>query len=271
MILCIETNKVMKIINGIVNYAEPLICLVNRHPTVHIDWKFDADIPFVAGECGNPCDIYVYPMNLLAIANYYNWSIEKYYGELCGTIIHELFHINQYVDYLKSAYNADYAKMVEDSVDAYTTFFIASHIGDILDIVGCDIEIPYDERAYAKYQNSVYNIRYFGNHIKSLLLELGVSEEDANNTINCIISSQKYHIEVNGDIIPIKINGVYYNIDEINECARKIYNYKYINPETSIYKIYAECINIIIPIKYEEGINESEVCYNWGPNGYNIE
>lgn len=47
MILCIETNKVMKIINDIVNYAEPLICLVNRHPTVHIDWKFDADIPLL--------------------------------------------------------------------------------------------------------------------------------------------------------------------------------------------------------------------------------
>jgi len=279
MIMCLERDKIMRVINGIVNYAEPLICLVNRHPIICVDWKPNLANNHICGESCNPCNVYIYPLNLFKLCNQFNWNESDYYIKLCEVVVHELYHINQYIDFYRVGTDKEYLDEIESQVDACVYYFMHTHINDIIEIITINTNMNIDNTMeefdidyFNNYLNGNYNIRYFGNHIKSLLTELGVEEEDVNIVLNSIIVSQKYYIEINGDIIPIKNNGVYYSIDDINECARSIFNYKYNYPETSIYRIYDDCIIITNDIIYDEEdkMNEDQMCYTWNGNGYSI-
>lgn len=229
---------------NVFNYYNGKINPINK-AVLDINW---ADLTLCEdGGYSRPPNIIV--INPLVISRY-NENIIDLKISIISTIIHELYHTDQVINYQLYASNPNYNKYIEFSCEMETILYIAAHQIEINSTFGLDIYI--DKMQYNKmisywHQPGVrYQRRYYHEHIFMCIdnmcafsKEVGADLHKA--IINAINNDKTIILLINNTAIFISYKGDIMPIDEFN---------KLITPYqcTGIY-------NTDYEIKYEGGGN----------------
>lgn len=121
-------RKVFDYYNGRIN-----TCNISR---LQIDWVNLAGTSN-GGLSRNPNVTIIYP---LVIGRFVDNEF-VFYFVILETIIHELYHQDQMIDYIRMASDPNYVKLIESAVEIETNIYIANHMSEILCNFGLDVSV----------------------------------------------------------------------------------------------------------------------------------
>lgn len=209
-------NNIDKFIKEVFNYYNGRINTFNK-ATLIIDWAYRGGSRTL-GVSKNPNIVVMYPSAIMECFRGY----EKYY--ITETIIHELLHIDQIIDYIRYSCDETYKDSIEQAVELQTAIYIESNRHEISLI--CRGEMP-DEvirhLGYVRY--AAYHRKRLVDHLNSMILELSnISISRTREIYNdlydgLVIRPDKYTIAViiNGDRFIINNRGIIASLEEINK------------------------------------------------------
>jgi len=178
----------------------------------------------------------------------YNEDIIDLKISILSTIIHELYHTDQLINYQLYLADSNYNKYIEHACELETLLYISSHINEINNVFNLDV--IFDKPRYDTFikhwylPGLKYERRYYHDHIFMCLDYLCRFNKDiASRLYNCIkdcidnnelitiqINQESIDVNFNGNLIPIELynnfisryqcTGVYdcrYEIDYINQ------------------------------------------------------
>lgn len=220
----INNNEINDFIIKVFNYYNGKINVVNK-ATLDINWC--NLIGCNAGGYSRMPNIVV--INPIIISRFYE---NEYNIKLCiiETIIHELYHTDQIINYTLYATDINYNKFIENSCELQTIIYIMGHIQEIYNIFGIYIDI--DRNAYGKMLNYYYTpgISYqrirFHDHVFACidnLCSIGVEfgTQIYNAMVNAINNNRNIIIFINNEILHVCVNGDIMPIDDFNEAIVK--------------------------------------------------
>lgn len=240
--------KVFNYYNGKINYFNKAI--------LDIDW---AELNSIsnAGTTRNPNLVTIFPKVIMRYNQQYD--IFNFYYAIIYTIIHELYHIDQIIDYIKMKNDIKYMEYIERAVETQTVIYISNHIKEISDNFGIEI---YDNNSYFSneiaYWNNGYSYfrRKYDDHLIILLNEIianAINTKPLFDAIryNILTNTGKISITINDFKILIQSDGILINVDDINRMLYEHYfkyDYRYrTNVDINIQnKNNTNDINIII-------------------------
>ena len=162
----IDINQTNAFINRVFVYYNRRINIIIPAKLI-IDWVNNGTI---AGTSSNPNIVYIYPT--VALNNSDN-NIFTFYYLLLETIIHELFHIDQKIDYFRLKFDKKYQQEIESAVETQTALYIMGHRIEILEQFGMDITITQDHYEKIIYANgSKYYRKTYLLHVLNILSEI---------------------------------------------------------------------------------------------------
>lgn len=208
-------------------------------------------------------------INAQLIFNYYENNIAQIYYEILESIIHELHHMDQIIDYSRVKYDIDYVNYIECAVETQTYLYILQHQQEILEVFGIDIPkrdicrflqlsdigYVYHRQRYEDHVTMifgyifyVYNNSTTFKHIQEFLLDIMsvVSSTDASLIVS--INGNQFKIQHGKQLAPIRdINDFFYNNCFKWKAARIIsIDSKFINNNSvALINIIAEFGNIM--------------------------
>lgn len=166
--------------NGRINYLNKAI--------LKIEWGMIYNFSN-GGTTQNPNIVTIYPK----IIELYSDSPFQFYYITLETIIHELFHIDQIIDYPRMAVNNDYRIYIESAVEVQTYIYIANHVQEILEEFGISMLISkevFREELLKRDFGYCYFRRRYNDHIIIMLNEM----------IGGIINTDKIYRVINDNI-----------------------------------------------------------------------
>lgn len=200
------------------DYFNGRVNKINYPAILHIDWIpcFDVD-----GSCRLPNVITVYPSDLLE--DYIDYDDFKI--EIIKIIIHELFHIDQTIDYIRYIDDQDYSKYIEDAVESQTYLYIKSNMYEInkqfgltIKNIECDNcnELLYSRRRYEGHLSMILSICYFNDYdIESKMAMNEIINYNINThtgSIKAIINNKEIMIQYRDYLVPIdQLNKFFYD------------------------------------------------------------
>lgn len=195
---------------------------------------------------------------------------------LVDTIVHELMHFNQNINFIRYGEDIPYRIILESENIFNTTNYLLEHVSQIREDLGIELDTIHlrnlNQKALqdAKYIASPYTDLY--HRYANLLYSSGMHLlGDYNFSLEKLWSYDSIDVEINGNKFPIKRDWVFLPIDkEFNETVqREITDYSKNtvtvgitrifniddNPVTSVYLISMTVFNrVITPLKeYKEG------------------
>ena len=203
----------------------------------------------------NPNCVIIYPKT---IARYSNNELEYNY-KIILVIIHELYHVDQCINYSKYAIDIEYRNMIENNVEVQSMAYLCNHINEINSRFNLDIEIL-DTNA-TEYLNqysdgTLYHRKKYLDHIISIAIELFSNEYFINNKVEEFITQYFNYplsiikIIINNQILIIKNYNSIVSVDILNNFMyNNYYCRNYI--KKSYGDIYTEGNALIIEIKAE--------------------
>ena len=249
-------HKVFNYYNGRINRIIPSF--------INIEWAL-YDITTM-GITYTSKTVTIYPM---VIAKYSKGN-KHFKLNIIMSIIHELYHVNQYIEYSQMHYRKDFENSVEFPVEFMTWCYITNHEYEIATLSGgCtynDNTLNSCISIYSAFKYGYYRIRSIDDYIFTVVDDILRSRSDYNaNDFKPIfyecINKQDVSLSINDNNIIVKSNGVYNDIQEIQ---------KFVYNNYSMYK-YREnvkgCIN-----EYDDGsiiIQLSIKSYNYMAEIYN--
>ena len=171
-------------INKVFNYYNGKINIFNK-ARMFIDWGLHLDTT-TGGISMNPNIMYVFPRVILRFFPNPYWF--KYNLVVC--IIHELFHIDQDVNYHRMMVDPEYCQMIEHTVEIETYLYIANHRKEIYHVAGIADVVPeggyYQSIVTAGFEHGyIYHRMTYYSHILSILQDL--THENQSETIDNVM------------------------------------------------------------------------------------
>ncbi len=212
-----EFKQLEKFIWKVFNYYNGRINIINK-AVLDINWVNLMGIN-AGGYSVLPNIVCINPM--VAIRYY---GHDEFLIKVCiiETIIHELYHTDQIINYRLYMADADYNKYIEHACETQTAIYMAGHTKEFSDIFGLEIYID-DYDKIIKYWDRCgvhYQRRYLHDHIFMCfdnLCGFGIGASAKYQAmLDAIKNNKNITINFNGKNIPICINGKLINIEEFN-------------------------------------------------------
>lgn len=200
-------TKVFNFYNGRINTFNPA--------RLQIEWIHNSTN--AAGQTKNPNMVLIYP---LTVAKYSD-SEYKFFYILLETIIHELYHIDQIIDYPLMVFDNYYLARVECAVEEQTNIYLANNKQEIFENFGIDVSMVNNTilSNINKYAGALYHRRRSIDHLFVILKEVDALSITKNN-----LQELLYGYDIN--TVSITINGKLCatSIDNINLINNFFYN-----------------------------------------------
>lgn len=193
--------------------------------------------------------------------------INRYYGDDSGfkvkaciieTIIHELYHTDQLINYALYMSDINYNKFIEHACEVQTAIYMAGHIQEICNVFGINggMSFVYDKcMAYWDLPGVHYQRRYYYDHLFMCIDDMYGMDKSTAQAIYEII---KDNVENKRDII-ISINNERFNfclngaLSDINQFNNFISKYVCTGLHTASFNIsyYKDSKKLIIDLNTE--------------------
>lgn len=192
-------TKVFNFYNGRINTFNPA--------RLQIEWIYNSTN--AAGQTKNPNIILIYP---LIIAKYSDSEYQFYYI-LLETIIHELYHIDQIIDYPLMVFDNYYLARIECAVEEQTNIYLANNKQEIFENFGIDVNMVNNTilANINKYAGVLYHRKRSIDHLFVILKEVDALSITKNNLKGIL-----YEYNINNISIIINDEVCNTNIDNIN-------------------------------------------------------
>ena len=221
----INYNEINDFIIKVFNYYNGRINVINK-AILDINWC-NLNMCNAGGFSRLPNIVIINPMVILRFHEY-NEYISKV--QIIETIIHELYHTDQLINYNLYISDINFNRFIEHSCELETSIYIAGHRQEIYNIFGIDVNI--DKNQYNKiinywyYPGIEYRRRYFYDHVFMCIDNLcGLGADSGSNVYNLICLTIKDQcsviININGELIPVYTNGIPMSIDDFNKTMIK--------------------------------------------------
>ena len=213
-------NKVFNFYNGRINVCNPA--------TLYIEWA-ELRSSSNGGTTLNPNIVVIYP----SVIKRYAANRFHFFYLILETIIHELFHIDQVIDYLRTVYDIEYLKYIEYAVETQTALYIVDHRQEICQKFGLDISADSDfyRGLINKYSmGNTYHRKDYITHFICILREIlgysGLFDHDYEAIKNNIQSrSGAIIVKINNNVIEIQRGDKLASINDINNFFYSNYFY----------------------------------------------
>ena len=212
-------NKIFNYYNGRINKVIP--------SSINIEWVLN-DITTMA-ITNTSKTITIYPM---VIANYSS-DYNTFKVDIIMAIIHELHHVDQYIEYSQMHYREDFVKSVEIPVEFMTWCYIANHEYEISMLSGGYMynanTLNYCINKYSKYNYNYYRIRSVDDYIFLIVDDILRAHANYNSYefkpafYECM-NKPDVTLSINDNHIVIKSNNAYNNIHDLQNFAYNNYS-----------------------------------------------
>ena len=229
-------KEIDEYINNVFNYYNGRINVFNYPAKLCIEWGYRADM-FLAGATSNPNKVYIYPEMIIEFCNY-NMDSIKYL--LYATIIHELHHIDQFINYIKYANDSYYKNYIEGVVELYSTLYMASHRYEtiqfgIYDIIEQSHVIDVALHQSQPHLGKIFNRKQYVDHFISMMHDImydGNNNKEIKKFIKIFNNPETIiHVNINNRIEYTLKNKMYcIGIPQLNQIMDDEifqYNYRY--------------------------------------------
>lgn len=244
MDLC--TNKINDFILRVFNFYNGRINICNR-ARLQIEWINNHTS--VAGSTKNPNVVIIYPL----VIEKYSDSEYKFYYIILETIIHELHHIDQVINYPLMVCDTNYLARIECAVEEQTAIYIANNKQEIFENFGINIDYINSTilNNINKYAGFSYNRRRYIDHLIIILREIDAlsSSKELCNYICNFNEYKRIIININGSTID--------RYDDISLTNQFFYdNYFKYSLFQNVNMVFNECNNeLYITITFTPGYN----------------
>jgi hypothetical protein len=178
------------------------------------------------GHSGLPNLVTIHPS---VISRFYS-TTEEIKMSIISTIIHELYHTDQLINYQLYKADINYNRTIEHACELETIIYIAGHANEINNLFGLNISI--DKNMYEKCINYYYmpglryQRRYYHDHIFMCIdnicgLDKSTGETLYSDIVNAINTHKDIIIKINNDIIRVSYNNTLISIEDFNNIMIK--------------------------------------------------
>lgn len=180
--MIVDRGKTEFFIEKVFNFYNGKINIFNNPARLIINWAEQRDSAN-GGFTINPNVVTINP-NVVARYSENEYVLYRY---LLEVIIHELYHVDQIIDYTRmGGVDANYTDQIESAVEVQTNIYIANHKLEILYNFGLDIEVNNDKFREVIYDYdtsapAIYQRRNFITHIMCVVRELIESDNNGYN------------------------------------------------------------------------------------------
>lgn len=206
-----------------------------------------------------------YPNNVVItpfiIYNYIH-DDEDVKAEIVETVIHELFHVDQFVMY-SMANNEAYRTQVERDVEFMTSNYIAIHLNEIYTVFGVvfDPDVVRYYKNQIPYRNRLYQRKTTFDHI-CLFIDnaIGAKKESSTNIIKNMVHyveevpNSRVTLNINGNIIALKDKDNYIDIEDFNRFVNQYYSRYTLYQTVEVYAANSDT-EYLIHVNTEMGSN----------------
>lgn len=215
----IDYNELNDFIIKVFNYYNGRINVINK-AVLDINWANLMGSSF-GGFSRLPN---IVSINIMTITRFYD-NINYIKFGIIETIIHELHHTDQLINYPLYMSDMNYNKFIEYACEVQTTIYIAGHIQEIHDVFGVNVSVNSNvyDRCMANWdlQGVKYQRRYYHDHIYMCIDEIiNLNKEDGmklyqkiNNEINL---KNSMYLSINDDTIKICSDNELIPIEQFN-------------------------------------------------------
>lgn len=249
-------------IQKVFNYYNGRINKCNYPAMLNIEWANYAGSD-IGANTKNPNILDIYPNVIAKYSSDYNY----FYFCIIETIIHELYHMDQIIDYRRYSIDPSYTQFIEYAVETQTHIYIACNKKDIYEQFGINISSVDIDRLLREYdQGYTYFRRRYDDHICILLNDicsLAINTDSMNQIIKYNINNSigKIYININDNVVKIQDGSYLMPIDEVNSF---FYNYYFITDykdRVDVYTLYEDnilMVNIITKGAYNIMVKSKE-------------
>ena len=169
-------------------------------------------------------------INPSVIIRYYGDSENRVKIAIVETIIHELYHCDQLINYRLYVSDINYNKFIEHACEVQTAIYIAGHVKEINNVFGLNIELSgtaYNNcMTYWDLPGIKYQRRYYYDHIFMCIYDICNMDKNIASRIydyikHNIINKHDVIININNELINICYEGNILPIDEFNKIIAK--------------------------------------------------
>lgn len=197
------TQRITKFAYRVFNFYNGKINIYND-AIMEVSWLYCIGSTRVA-TARNPNHITLFPMVLLRVFepnSYWFWF------NLYAAIIHELFHTDQLISYIRMRNDPDYMRLIESHVEMETYLYIGSHLNELQQF-GLDDRVGamnYYGFAAGFETGSLYQRGNYMEHMISMLKDILYLDEHP------VLDEFRYIFSIPESRIDCKINEVYFNL-----------------------------------------------------------
>ena len=184
----VNYKEVNDFIEKVFNYYNGKINILNPNVILEINW-INGDCKLYGSLC-TPGRIIIYIKSILNNPHIKNFTDIKIV--VIETIIHELFHADQNINFEKYYYDNEYKNNIENAVQRQSYIYMASHIIEIKNIFDIDIDFKFTYNLIYNYEYAPYikfnDIDYIASLLENIL-GIKTYNEIVNYISNRIINS----------------------------------------------------------------------------------
>jgi len=197
-----QIHEINEFINLVFNFYNGKINTFNR-AVLNIDWSGQMDNDN-AGTTSNPNLVYIFPAVILRHFPDMYWA--KY--NLLTCIIHELHHVDQFINYTRMRTDYKYKEEIEAVVEMETYLYIANHQHEIENRFGIRDLVPRDQYYSLLSQQGfetgkLFHRRTYLSHMISIIYDLVITSPE---TLNRLINEFSLVFNHPDSTILVKIN-----------------------------------------------------------------
>ena len=159
-------------ISDVFNHFNGRVNTFNNPARLIIDWCLNNDNK-VAGTSSLPNIVRMYPSVILRESEY-DINIAKHH--IVITILHELFHIDQYIDYPRMKVDSAYQQDIESTADNEAYLYVAQHAFELQRLFGVGVFV--DSKMIVNlcddlgYLGHYYHRKTYQSHIMSIVRDM---------------------------------------------------------------------------------------------------
>lgn len=170
-------------------YYDGRINVFNTPVRYFIDFSERKSTNFI-GTTELPNLVYIYPAVLARYIDPEKLRF-KYMYSILETVIHELFHVDQVIDYVRMSQDKAYKDAIENAADLQTNIYISNNLNEIEKVF--NMQINRDELSYFRKMINEYSQPGSWYYRKNMLMQLlGIVKE--------IFSAERYIDEMLADL-----------------------------------------------------------------------
>ena len=226
--IIIAQQQMNEFITNAFNYFNGRINIFNKARLI-INWC-NMESSCTGGLTTNPNTVIIYPNVILRFSN----NKYDFLVKLISVIIHELYHVDQFIIYDLMIYDKSYHDAIENSVEINSISYLYNHINEInkalnLDIVLCNEEVNEYMCQYYINQSVYYHRKKYAEHLISVFMDMvSLSEyESIKDGVLALMNNPEslIKISINGNELIVKDKAYLQDINILNDYL--YYNYYY--------------------------------------------